>query len=206
MSLVYVITKKKKRGVCTHFLVILTLHKKCPWSELFWSVFSAFRLNTNQNNLKYGQFPRRVNVLRFYLVSFWYFIMLLDEQKCFQFADHSKILLLFFEYLLEFTISQQSEKFKLFWSYYIIQISSLTFLFRYSILRKVVVACYYQSELTARRFFTVGFSLLWIVVSHFGSKYVILICLLIYYSIILFLWLLNINPLATHGPHHIETS
>ena len=40
--------------------------------------------------------------------------MLLDEQKCFQFVDHSKILLLFFEYLLEFTISQQSEKFKLF--------------------------------------------------------------------------------------------
>ena len=40
--------------------------------------------------------------------------MLLGEQKCFQFADHSEILLLFFEYLLEFTISQQSEKFKLF--------------------------------------------------------------------------------------------
>ena len=34
------------------------LHKKCPYSELFWSVFSCIRENTDQNNSEYGHFLR----------------------------------------------------------------------------------------------------------------------------------------------------
>ena len=59
----------------THF----TLHKKCPYSELFWPVFFQFRTeygqirsislylvpileNTDQNNSKYGNFLRSASV------------------------------------------------------------------------------------------------------------------------------------------------
>ena len=58
-----------------NFHLYQTLHKKCPYSELFWSVFSCIgteygeilrnspysvrmRENTDQNNSEYGHFPR----------------------------------------------------------------------------------------------------------------------------------------------------
>ena len=34
---------------------------KCPFSELFWSVFLAFRLNTDQNNSECGHFLRSIS-------------------------------------------------------------------------------------------------------------------------------------------------
>ena len=38
----------------------LTMHKKCPYSEFFWSIFfpyfPAFGLNRDQNNSEYGHF------------------------------------------------------------------------------------------------------------------------------------------------------
>ena len=57
---------------------ILPAHKKCPFSELFWSVFShiwteyaeilrtspysvRMRENTDQNNSEYGHFSRSVH-------------------------------------------------------------------------------------------------------------------------------------------------
>ena len=33
-----------------------SLRKKCPYSELFCSVFPVFELNTDQNNTEYGHF------------------------------------------------------------------------------------------------------------------------------------------------------
>ena len=35
----------------------------CPYSEFFWSLFSAFGLNTDQKNFEYGYFSRRVGSL-----------------------------------------------------------------------------------------------------------------------------------------------
>ena len=46
----------------------LTLRKKCPYSELFWSHFPAFGLNSvrmrenvDRNNSEYGHFSRSVS-------------------------------------------------------------------------------------------------------------------------------------------------
>ena len=49
--------------------ILYSLRKKCPYSELFWSVFSRIRTcispysvrmreNADQNNSEYGHFPR----------------------------------------------------------------------------------------------------------------------------------------------------
>ena len=38
-----------------------TIRKKCPYSEIFWSVFSPNAENTDQNNSEYGHFARSVN-------------------------------------------------------------------------------------------------------------------------------------------------
>ena len=60
--------------------LILTLRKKCPYSELFWSVISRIRTeygeiqsispysvrmreNTDQNNSKYGHFLRSITLI-----------------------------------------------------------------------------------------------------------------------------------------------
>ena len=65
----------------------LTLRDKCPYSELFWSVFSCIRTeygeilhispypvrmreNTDQNNSEYGHFLRSVKVRDFVCVIF----------------------------------------------------------------------------------------------------------------------------------------
>ena len=43
----------------------IPLCKKCPYSDLFWSVFPAFGLNTDQNNFEYGHFSHTVqNVIQ----------------------------------------------------------------------------------------------------------------------------------------------
>ena len=41
----------------TAFLFVFAMRKKCPHSGLFWS---AFGLNTDQNNSEYRQFSRSV--------------------------------------------------------------------------------------------------------------------------------------------------
>ena len=63
-----------------HFLNNMSLRKKCPYWELFWSVFSRIRTeygeirsislysvqmreNTDQNNSEKGHFSRSVSVL-----------------------------------------------------------------------------------------------------------------------------------------------
>ena len=48
------------------FKFSLPLREKCSYSELFWSVFPAFRLNTDQNNSEHGHFlhsGRNISIL-----------------------------------------------------------------------------------------------------------------------------------------------
>ena len=40
--------------------VYLTMRKKCPYLELFWSVFSSNVGNADQNNSEYGHFSGSV--------------------------------------------------------------------------------------------------------------------------------------------------
>ena len=71
-------TRSSSSRVCKNCLT-LALRKKCPYSELFWSVFSRIRTeygeilrispysvqmreNTDQNNSEYGHFLRSVNL------------------------------------------------------------------------------------------------------------------------------------------------
>ena len=45
----------------------LTLRKNCPYSELFWSVFSPnVGKNADQNNSEYGHFSRSVREIYIY--------------------------------------------------------------------------------------------------------------------------------------------
>ena len=74
---------------------ILSLHekkqldKKCPYSELFWFVFSPIRENTDQNNSEYGHFPRSEQVRETLHSSKFYAgqgIYLCKEQALFKFV------------------------------------------------------------------------------------------------------------------------
>ena len=66
--------------------LVVTLRQKCPYSELFWSVFSRIRTeygeilrissysvrmreNTDQNNCKYGYFLRSANHWK--IINIW---------------------------------------------------------------------------------------------------------------------------------------
>ena len=69
-------------------LLYLSLREKCPYSKLFWSVFSRIRTeygqilrifpysdrmreNTDQNNSEYGHFLRSVLVMSHVLLVYW---------------------------------------------------------------------------------------------------------------------------------------
>ena len=67
-------------SVCYILRIQYTLRKKCPYSELFWSLFSRIRIeygiweSPDQNNSEYGHFSRSDSVS----FQFWAYLLLLD--------------------------------------------------------------------------------------------------------------------------------
>ena len=77
-------------GKNTVFILRSTLREKCPYSELFWSVFSRIRTeygemlrispysvrmrkNTDQNNSEYGHFCA-VQILKYHSAEIWFLL------------------------------------------------------------------------------------------------------------------------------------